>query len=250
VLINDGEPISRQIAVKKILSTTYDTITIECKKTRYDRSDELFGDQHYSTVRRPKNFNDREVIDFYLENYYRLNVFSKRYDYEFHSRDHGYFSAVKRFWYQFGDDMPPAPDQYHDMMYEKFRPIFESLVSLIANLPLKMDKDMIRKNLMLRLNHNPPGSESDGYLTPRHADNSIITLWLHQNCPGAMIDQGQDEPINQSLITDHYDPIKEVIVLPGFDYCDWKQTMTPATWHSVINHSNSDRASLVAFLKY
>jgi hypothetical protein len=250
ILVSNGEPSSRQIAVNHILSKKYQSVAIETIKACYDQPDLLFQDRHFLTIPRPPGLDDKQVIDYYLKHYRQMSRFSRRYDYEYHSRDHGYFSAVKRSWYQFGDDMPEAPDVFHSEMYVRLRQVFELLVDLLTNIPLSLPTQRIRKNLMLRLNHNPPNSEIDGFLTPRHADNSIVTLWLYQNSLGGKIDRGQQSPINEIAINDLYDPNKEIIMFPGFDYCDQQQTMTPATWHSVIDHSNNDRASLVAFLKY
>lgn len=250
ILVSNGEPSSRQIAVNHILSKKYQSVEIETIKACYARPDLLFQDKHFLTITRPPELDDKQVIDYYLEYHRYMTRFSRRYDYEYHSRDHGYFPAVKRSWYQFGDNMPKAPDMFHSEMYVRFRQVFELLVELLSDIPLSLTKQTIRKNLMLRLNHNPPDSEIDGFLTPRHADNSIVTLWLYQNSPGAKIDQGQQSSINETAINDLHDPTKEIIMFPGLDYCDQQQTMIPATWHSVINHSNNDRASLVAFLKY
>lgn len=251
ILISDGEPLSRQYAVKSILDRYYNNTLIEHKPARYNNNaDPLFNNSHFCTIPRPNALNDRDIIDFYLKNYPQMHQFSQNYTYKYHSRDHGYFSAVKRYWYQFGDDMPTVSDTLHLKMYSKLRECFESIVESLMALPLRMSARRIRQNLMLRLNHNPPNSEILGYLTPRHADNSIVTLWLHQNYQGAIIDQGQIDAVDCRPIDQLYNSCNQILVFPGFDYCDQLKTMTSATWHSVVNHDNVDRASLVAFLKY
>ena len=249
ILINDGEPVSRQIAVKKIISQAYDNIIIDSKNARYHQQDPIFK-KPWMVEKRSSDFNDQEIVNYYLENYQQLTLFSSRYQYQHHSRDHGYFQAVRRYWYHWGADMPKAPDACHEIIYEMFRQLFETTVQYLCGLPLDMSAHRIRQNLMFRLNHNPPGSEINDHLVPRHADNSVITLWLHQSHPGSFIDFGQDESKGIIPLNELHDARTEFVVFPGFDYCDQLNTMTPATWHGVINHDDVDRVSLVAFLKY
>lgn len=248
-LTSNGEPLSRQIAVKKIISRAYDNVDIDSRDACYRRQDPIFK-KPWIVEQRPSDFNDQEIVDYYLRNHQQLTLFSNRYQYQHHSRDHGYFQAVKRYWYQWGIDMPQAPNTYHEHMYSMFSQLFESCVRYLCGLPLGMPKHQITQNLMFRLNHNPPGSEVNQHLVPRHADNSVVTLWLYQSHLGSFVDTEQEDCNDIIPLADLHNPQQEFVVFPGFDYCDQLRTMTPATWHGVVNHDNVDRVSLVAFLKY
>lgn len=249
VLVSNGEPVSRRIAVKKILIKAYSNIDIAIESDCYNQPDPIFT-KPWIVEKRPVDFNDQEIVNYYLENYQQLSFFSNRYQYQYHSRDHGYFRAVKRYWYQWGADMPTAPSTRHETMYQMFLQLFESTVQYLCSLPISMPEHWVRQNLMFRLNHNPPGSEVNQHLVPRHADNSVVTIWLHQSHPGSFVDQGQEESHDIILLSNLHNSSQEFVVFPGVDYCDQLRTMTPATWHGVINHDDVDRVSLVAFLKY
>lgn len=250
VLINNGEPVSRQLAVKKILENDYPDVIIDQQDSCYKPTDAIFKESAWSVIPNTLNGLDQQLIEYYLKHYLDLTLFSNRYQYQFHDRDHGYFKAVKRFWYHAGKEMPAAPDKYHETMYTMFDNIFQLLIGYLKELPLSLTKDQLADNLMLRLNHNPPGSGNNRELVPRHVDNSIVTLWLHQSHPGAYVDFGQENITNQTKIVDLYDQQKEIFMFPGVDYCDHTKTMIPATWHGVINDDDCHRVSLVAFLKY
>jgi hypothetical protein len=248
VLTSNGEPVSRQIAVQGIIKQQY-SVEIEQQESCYQCPDPIFKDPWIVS---PKNtyFNDEEIISYYSKNYQLMSLFSYRYNYANHSRDHGFFRAVKRYWYQWGLDMPLPPDVYHQTMYSMFEKLFKSVCIYLQTLPLRMSESDIKQKLMFRLNHNPPGSQVNNYLVPRHADNSIITIWLYQNQLGSFVDHGQEQSITPTELSKLHNTQTEMLVFPGFDYCDQLQTMTPATWHGVINNNDVDRVSLVAFLKY
>jgi hypothetical protein len=86
-------------------------------------------------------------------------------------------------------------------------------------------------------------------LVNRHGDNSIFTAWVFENQPGGHIDFGQEHEHNPCAIETVFDSQQQIMVFPGFDYCDQARCMTPATFHSVKKTTNQHRVSVVAFLK-
>jgi hypothetical protein len=207
----------------------------------------------YVVISKSQTFDAESLIDLYLSLYSELSQFSQRYTYKFHDRDHGYFGAVKRHWYQFGNNMPTPPSPEHQKIYIEFQKLFDQLIDILAPVANKIGVavDDLRSNLMIRLNHNPPDSIfKDNLLVNRHADNSILTAWLFENQPGGFIDSGQEYEENARPIDSLFDKQKQIMLLPGFDYCDQAQCMTPATFHGVKKTNDHDRVSLVAFLKY
>lgn len=252
VLANQGESVSRYVSVKHILDGYFKSVDIELATDRYNKTDPIFG-QGFATLTRPPELDVAPLIDYYLENYQHLTKFSQRVTYLNDSRDYGYFDAVKRFWYQWGSDMPEPPDHLHAELYTKFHIMFESLIRSLQPITeqIGMTEDRVRQNLMFRINHNPPGSILiDNLLVNRHADSSVLTAWLYQNLPGGYFDLGQEHAVNTTAIEDAHDTTTEILVIPGFDYCDQATCMTPATFHSVEQLTDKHRVSVVAFLKY
>jgi len=251
-LVNNGEPVSRSVAVKHIIEKHYSTVIIDSSSTLYNSVDPVFKNG-YAVVPTPDAFDASQLINVYLELYQNLPKFSQRYSYKFHDRDHGYFDSVKRHWYQFGQEMPRAPNPAHQELYIEFQKLFDQLVDILEPVSSKigMSVDVLRSNLMFRLNHNPPGSIFvDELLVNRHADNSILTAWVFENQPGGFIDSGQEHEEHACSIDSLFDKHKQIILFPGFDYCDQAQCMTPATFHGVKKTTDQHRVSLVAFLKY
>jgi hypothetical protein len=251
-LVNNGEPISRSVAVKHAIRKYYSDVIIDSYDPLYSLPDPLFKNG-YAIIPKPQSFDCKPLIDLYLSLYNKLAQFSHRYTYKFHDRDQGYFDAVKRHWYQFGNDMPPPPSPEHQEIYTEFQKLFEQLIDILKPVANKIgiNTDDLRSNLMFRLNHNPPGSIfEDNLLVNRHADNSVLTAWLFENQPGGFIDSGQEHEENACLIDSLFDSGRQIILLPGFEYCDQTQCMTPATFHGVKKTNDHDRVSLVAFLKY
>ena len=251
VLISNGAPISRQIAVKNIIGSRYASIEIEPSHD-YSNHDPIFSN-HYITIGKPQRFDDIGLLEFYLEHWPEMTEFSHRYEFASHSRDHGYFHAVQRRWYQWGELMPDPPDEIHQQMYMMFGDLFSQTADMLVEVlePISWSRERIREGLMFRLNHNPLGSDRDGLLVNRHGDNSIVTMWMAQTHSGAEIDFGQEAPIDPTPIDYLYNISEGVMIFPGFDYCDIGRTATPATWHRVKDTGlNEHRVSLVAFLKH
>jgi hypothetical protein len=249
-LIGCGEPISRHISVKKIIKNHYSDIVIESPGTNYNGPDPLFTNG-YATVAR-QTIDADKLATQYLEYYPVLQKFSQRYTYEHHSRDHGYFNASNRFWYQYGQDMPAAPSDEHKYLYKIFDTVFEQLINTLkpSMHTIGLDETRLRSNLMLRLSHNPPGSRIDNLVVNRHVDNSIVTAWVYQDRAGACIDHGQEFEESAVPIENIHDINTELLLIPGLDYCDQTGCATPATFHSVRELVVDHRVSLVAFVKY
>ena len=250
-LMGCGEPQSRHLSVKKIIENHYSDIIIEPMGKGYTNPDPLFTNG-YTTIAKPAGFNAAELSDQYLEYYPLLQKFSQRYTYEHHSRDHGYFNADKRFWYQYGEDMPEAPSPEHLHLYTIFNRLFEQLITALLPSMQKigLDETALRSKLMLRFSHNPPGVRIKNLVVNRHSDNSIATAWLYQDRLGGYIDQGQEFEEQAVPIEEIHNIETEFLLLPGFDYCDQTGSATPSTWHSVRELVVDHRTSLVAFIKY
>lgn len=251
-LVNNGEPISRSVAVKHAIRRYYSDVIIGSSTPLYSLPDPLFKNG-YTIIPKPQSFDCRPLIDLYLSLYSKLDQFSQRYTYKFHDRDHGFFDAVKRHWYQFGNDMPPPPSAEHKKIYNEFQKLFEQLIDILKPVTdnIGMTASDVRSNLMFRLNHNPPNSIfEDDLLVNRHADNSVLTAWLFESQPGGFIDLGQEHEEDACLIESLFDSSQQIMLFPGFEYCDQTQCMTPATFHGVKKTNDYNRVSLVAFLKY
>lgn len=251
-LVNNGEPISRSVAVKHVIRKNYADVIIDLSVPLYSLPDPLFKNG-YAIIPKPQLFDCVSLLDLYLSVHDKLPQYSQRCTNKFHDRDQGYFDAVKRYWYQFGINMPPAPSSEHQKIYVEFQKLFDQLTNILEPIADKigMTIDDIRSNLMFRLNHNPPGSIfEDNLLVNRHADNSVLTAWLFENQPGGFIDSGQEHEEHAHPIDSLFDKHKQIMLLPGFEYCDQAQCMTPATFHGVKKTTDQHRVSLVAFLKY
>jgi len=251
-LITHGEPISRYIQAKEILSKKYSNIVINESTPLYHGTDPLFSNG-YMVLPTQQQLNVKKLVDLYLEVHPTLQEFSQRYTYKFHDRDHGYFSFVKRFLYQYGKDMPKALSNEHQQLYDEFYILFEQLIDILKSSAkiIGINEDTLRTNLMIRINHNPPGSVDDtAMLVRRHVDNTIMTAMIYQNFSGACVDQGQEQELNLQPIEGLYNSQKEILAFPGFEYCEQANCMTPATFHTVQQIGNNNRASVVAFLKY
>ena len=246
-----GEPTSRHLSVKKIIEDHYSDITFEPMGTGYANPDPLFTNV-YKTIAKPPGVDVTELSRQYLEYYPVLQKFSQRYTYENHSRDHGYFNADKRFWYQYGEDMPTAPSPEHKHLYTIFGRLFEQLITALKPSMelIGLDEKMLRSKLMLRFSHNPPGVRIKNLVVNRHCDNSIVTAWIYQDRPGGYIDHGQEFEEQAVPIDTVYDNTTELLLLPGFDYCDQTGSATPSTWHCVRELAVDHRTSIVAFIKY
>ena len=252
LLINQGEAVSRYVSVKHILKDHFKSVDLELAPVKYRQLDPVFS-KGFATLARPKELNANQLVSKYLQYYQDLTKFSQRYTYPNDSRDHGYFDAVKRFWYQWGTDMPAPPDNLHRDLYTEFDQLFESLLSVLlpVTTTIGMTADRVRKNLMFRINHNPPNSTLiDNLLVNRHADSSVLTVWLYQNLPGGCVDFGQEHSVNSCAIEKIHNMQTEILLFPGFDYCDQAGCMTNATYHSVEQRTDQHRVSVVAFLKY
>jgi hypothetical protein len=250
-LISDEYHIGRLVTLKKILSVKYRDIKLthlstECLPT------ELLFEKNYAVVKRPLNLDAGALIRYYLSVQPVLTEFSQRYTFQSHARDHGYFTNVKRYWYQYGNQMPTAPTAEHKKLYELFDELFEPMVNVMKNFlsHTTLTRQDIEQGLMFRLNHNPTDSAVDSQLVNRHADNSIVTAWVGQNHSGALVDQGQEHEVDSSPIESLHNINQEIILFPGFDYSNVAGTATPAAWHTVKNSDNVNRVALVAFLKY
>jgi hypothetical protein len=250
-LVSNREPASRCVAVKHIIGKTYSNTHIQSNPPLYNQQDNVFQNG-YKIIPTSQELNAKVVVELYLELYQKLNRFSQRYTYQFHDRDHGYFDSVKRHWYQFGQHMPAPPDQYHSQMYQVLQPLFDQLVMLLEPVAtsIGLDQNTLKSNLMIRLNHNPPDSLFENQLlVNRHADNSIFTAWVFENQSGGHIDFGQEHEQDACAIESLFDSQKQIMLFPGFDYCDQTKTMAPATFHSVRKTNNQHRVSIVAFVK-
>ena len=250
-LISDEYHNSRLVTVKKILSTQYQHIQLTSLDTSAMPPDGAFR-KNYAVVKRPPALSAAPLIQYYLSVQSTLTEFSQRYAYQSHSRDHGYFTNVKRYWYQYGKSMPAPPTPEHRILYDLFQEMFDPLVDLLLEFlsHTSLSRQDIENGIMFRLNHNPRGSALEGQLVNRHADNSIVTAWIDQSHSGAILDQGQEEELDPTPIESLHDPEREIIVFPGFDYSNTSNTATPAGWHTVRNNNEVNRVAIVAFLKY
>lgn len=250
-LVSDEYHVSRLVTIKKMLRTHYGNVKIKHLDTTGLPAELLFNGNH-AVIARPPGFDSRKLIDYYLSVQPVLTEFSTRYTFPTHSRDHGYFSNVKRYWYQYGQQMPSAPTLEHQVLYELFQELFDPMVELFLDFLsiTNLTRADIEQGLMFRLNHNPVGSGQGDQLVNRHGDNSIVTAWIDQNHPGAMLDQGQEDEVNTVPIESLHNASDQLLVFPGFDYSNVSNTATPAGWHTVRTNDEVNRVALVAFLKH
>lgn len=250
-LVSDEYHISRLVTVKKILSPHYNNINLTHLDIHDLPNESVFKTNH-AVVPRPPELDSAKLINYYLSVQPYLTEFSERYTFSTHSRDHGYFTNVKRYWYQYGQQMPMPPTLEHRILYKLFQELFEPMVNLMSQFLSATDLTQtdIEQGLMFRLNHNPIGSGLGDQLVNRHGDNSIITAWIDQTHTGALIDHGQEQELDLTPIESLHHATDQILLFPGFDYSNVSGTATPATWHTVKNNDHVNRVALVAFLKY
>jgi hypothetical protein len=250
-LLSDEHHISRLVTVKKILSDHYTKIKLTHLPTANLATESRFKKNH-AVLTRPTEFDSTKLIDYYLSVQPTLTEFSQRYIFPTHARDHGYFTNVKRYWYQYGQSMPQAPTPEHQVLYGLFQELFDPLVDVFVQFlsTTNLTKSDIEQGIMFRLNHNPVGSGQGNQLVNRHGDNSIVTAWIGQNYPGGLLDQGQEQELDLTPIESLHNANDQLLLFPGFDYSNVSGTATPATWHTVRNNNEVNRVALVAFLKH
>jgi hypothetical protein len=154
------------------------------------------------------------------------------------------------YWYHYGNKMPATDDSRHKHIYNQFENIFQKIVKSFES-RLGWNEQDIKEQLILRLNHNPPGSHSPNSKKEKkfmdlHWDNSVLTSWAYTTHPGAYIQIANEMIPIEKL----YDSFKEMLLIPGIDYCDAFETMTKPTLHHVEDQTKmEDRIGLVAFIK-
>ena len=251
ILVNNGEPNSRLNVAAQVLRQHHIRAQVVLQPPCYSTEEVLFAHNPWTTT----EFNQEIVtplVDYYLNCY--LTLPHTVVECPVPDLPRGYSKRKKLLWYHYGRGMPSFTQVDHLQIQKLFEPVFTSVVDKFAKLT-NQPISYVEERLVLRLNHsepgssyNPPGLQSNDkqYFIAKHIDASVLTGWVYTNQPGAFVEKhGTMYPID-SL----YDPSKEMLVIPGFDYCDWASTMTPGTWHEVRSVSSSvHRVSVVAFLK-
>lgn len=249
VLISNGEPDQRLYLAKHILDSQFKNVVVESSMPRYASHDTWFEKNTFRVVpKTPRNFD--ELINYYLAHYQQIPFVESGSPVSFR----GFKKNNKVFWYHYGHHMPDSPcDAYHQLN-ARLEPIFQDLVTALDNqLGHVWSRLDIERNLLIRINHNEPNSEHDPggqFFQMPHLDTSIITAWIWSSGSGAVLCSDQQGTDSQSVMN-LFDQHHEYCVIPGLDYCDFSQSMTPATWHGVRSElGQQHRVSLVAFLRH
>jgi len=250
VLVNNGEPNTRLESAREMLSRNGISSIIKYKTSKYHKEDMLFK-EGYNTCSIEDLQNDcKKLIDYYILVYKNLPKNSQQQgdaDILYGFTEKGRTGA---YWYQYGNKMPTTNDVRHKQIYKQFENIFQKIVKSFA-LKLGWNEQNIKEQLILRINHNPPGSynpysKKENILLDSHWDTSVLTSWAYTTHPGAYIQIANEMIPIEKL----YNSSKEMLLIPGIDYCDAFETMTAPTLHHVKDQTKmEDRIGLVAFLK-
>jgi len=250
VLTSNGEPNQRLAKAKALLDSQFQDVSVESRIPCYASQDTTFEKNLYKIVPKvPENFDS--LVDHYLAHYQDMSFVESGSDVTFR----GFRKTDQQFWYHYGRYMPWSSSDAYNQLNRMLEPIFQNLVRALStqlgNIWTQVD---IEDNLLIRINHNKPNSKTNStreFFQLPHLDTSIVSVWLWSSGPGAEIypDQQGTESIS---VLNLFDQHHEYCMIPGLDYCDFSQTMTPATWHGVRNEISGDqhRVSIVAFLRH
>lgn len=247
VLTSNGEPDQRLVLAKNELSQEFTNVTIQNHTTQYSDQDQLFLNRLF--IKLPKPSRDfQSIVECYLNGYKNIPFVQNGAITSFR----GFAKHSDSFWYHYGRDMPRIDNESYHALNQMLEPVLKDLTHILqAQLNRTGLEFDVEQNLVLRINHNEPnsGPTKDFFVYP-HLDTSIFTIWIWASCAGAMIyrDQSRYAPVEVKKL---HDQNNEYLVIPGLDYCDFSQSLTPATWHGVANNTESGqhRVSIVAFLK-
>lgn len=251
ILVSNGEPNSRLTIAAQVLKISQIQTKVLYHPACYSSNENLFA-HHPWTVAEFDQSLVIPLIDYYLNCYSTLS--HTVIEYPIPDLPRGYSKRKKLLWYHYGKGMPSFTEPDHLQLQKLFAPIFLSVARTFSKL-INQSLSYVEDRLVLRLNHSQPESgyglphlqsNSEQYFIAKHIDTSVLTGWVYANQPGAFVEnRGTMYPID-SL----YNASKEMLIIPGFDYCDWSETMTPGTWHEVRSIDSSvHRVSVVAFLK-
>ena len=250
VLTSNGEPDQRLSKAKDLLDLQFQNVSVESRISCYASQDTIFEKNLYKIMPKiPENFDS--LVDYYLTHYQDMSFVESGSAVTFR----GFRKNNQQFWYHYGRYMPWSSCNSYVQLNCMLETIFQNLVrTLSTQLDNIWTQTDIEDNLLIRINHNEPNSKTnstDEFFQLPHLDTSIVSVWLWSSGPGAVIypDQQGTESIP---VLNLFDQQHEYCMIPGLDYCDFSQTMTPATWHAVCNEMSSDqhRVSIVAFLRH
>jgi len=248
VLTSNGEPDQRLLLVSRTLSSEFKNIRIENKPACYTENDHVFLDQLFVNLpKSSKNF--QPIIDHYLASYKSMPFVQVGDPTAFR----GFYKKDKQIWFQYGRHMPVIDNQSYQILNHLLEPVFLDLVHCLQKKFFQIGINFdIENNLLLRLNHSEPNSQTEFdqrfFLLP-HLDTSILTIWVWTSHLGATI--FQDSTGKDFLDVDKlHDQSHEYCIIPGLDYCNFSSSMKDATWHGVRDHGeNQHRVAIVGFLK-
>jgi hypothetical protein len=250
-LTSNGEPNTRLESAQKLLIKKGIPVTVKIKSPRYNKEDLIFKNGYATCPTDSLQEDCKKLVDYYISVYKELEQFSQQ------QKDIDIFYGFKSkennpgaYWYQYGKEMPQTNDLKHLEMYRQFEKIFQEVKKSISA-KIQWKEKEVEEQLMLRINHNTPNSwspyiEEKKTLTISHWDTSILTTWVYVTHPGAYL-----EINNKTIpIEELYNDKKEMLMIPGIDYCDSFETMTEPTLHCVEDQTNAEhRVGIVAFLK-
>jgi hypothetical protein len=248
ILTSNGEPNQRLALAFNTLKFCFNNVRIENKPVCYKEDDLIFSDQLFVNLpKSSKNF--QPIVDHYLASYKSMPFVQLGDSTAFR----GFYKKDKQIWFQYGRHMPVIDNQNYQILNQLLEPVFLDLVHCLqkkfSQIGINFD---VENNLLLRLNHSEPDSQTDFdqrfFLLP-HLDTSILTAWVWTSHSGATI--FQDSTGKKLLdVNQLHDQNEEYCIIPGMDYCDFSSSMKGATWHGVRDLGGSQhRIAIVGFLK-
>jgi hypothetical protein len=248
VLTSNGEPDQRLTLTFNTLRQEFNNVKIQNKPTCYEENDCVFFNQSFVNLPKPsKNF--QEIIDHYLSTYKLIPFVRNNNSPAFR----GFHNHHKQIWFHYGRGMPVVSNKSYQILNYLLEPVFLDLVHCLQKKFSQIGIDFdVENNLILRLNHSQPDSQTDFdpefFLLP-HLDTSILSAWVWTSHPGATLyqDQSGNVPVE---VRELHDQNHEYCIIPGLDYCDFSSSMKRATWHGVRDHGESQhRVAIVGFLR-
>jgi len=248
ILTSNGEPDQRLSLAFDTLNSQFNNVKIQNNPTCYEENDCVFFDQLF--VNLPKsNKNFQEIIDHYLATYKSIPFVQTDNSPAFR----GFHKKDKQIWFHYGRGMPVVSNESYQILNHLLEPVFLDLVDCLQKKFSQIGIDFdVENNLILRLNHSEPNSQTDFnpefFLLP-HLDTSILTAWVWTSHSGATIFQ---DSTGKGLLDVNklHDQNQEYCIIPGVDYCDFSSSMKRATWHGVRDHGASQhRVAILGFLR-
>jgi hypothetical protein len=157
ILTSNGEPDQRLALAFNTLRREFNNVRIENKPACYRENDQIFFDQSFVNLpKSSKNF--QEIIDRYLSTYELIPFVRNNNSPAFR----GFHKKDKQIWFHYGRGMPVVSNESYQILNYLLEPVFLDLVHCLQKKFSQSGIDFdVENNLILRLNHSEPNSQTD-----------------------------------------------------------------------------------------